>query len=195
MGALARSEPAGRVVPSGESRRLVAHEVVVAARNGSSTSLGQLCTAIHPRLIGFFRYSGLSMAEAEDLAGDVVEDVITGLSSLRNTDAFEAWMWSIGRNRLKGWIRTTRRPQRVSPPTPQSAGPEELALVADDHSRIREALSIISKRDRELLWLREVEGLSYAEIGGRLGSAAGTVRVACHRARRSLEEAYQEERN
>ncbi len=52
------------------------------------------------------------------------------------------------------------------------------------------ALDHLSDRDRQLLWLREVEGLSYDEIGGRLRATAGTVRVACHRARKRLEEAY-----
>ena len=52
---------------------------------------------------------------------------------------------------------------------------------------------MITMKDRELLWLREVEGLSYEEIGGRLSAAAGTVRVACHRARKRLERAYLKE--
>ena len=61
---------------------LVPLEVVNAAHNGDRDSLGRLCTLIHPRLIGFYRYSGLTTHEAEDLSGDVIEDVITRLSSL-----------------------------------------------------------------------------------------------------------------
>jgi RNA polymerase sigma factor (sigma-70 family) len=51
-------------------------------------------------------------------------------------------------------------------------------------------MSQLSTRDRQLLWLREVEGLSYDDIGSRLGATVGTVRVACHRARQRLEEVY-----
>lgn len=195
MGARAHSESVGRDYTTDGKRRLVPYEVVAAAHHGDARALGHLCAVIHPRLIGFFRYSGLSAVESEDLAGDVVEGVITNLSSLRDLKSFDAWMWSIGRNQLKGWIRTNRRPDRFSPPIPDAAGPEELAVTAADHSRIRSALSMLNKKDRELLWLREVEELSYGEIGGRIGAAAGTVRVACHRARKRLERAYQEETN
>ena len=193
VGARAHSEPVGRSLDATDERRLVPLEVVVSARNGSRESMGRLCTLIHPRVIAFYRYSGLSSDAAEDLAGDVIEDVITRLSTLRNPKAFDAWMWSIGRNRLKGWIRVNRRPDRHEPTTPAASGPEELAIDADDHSRIRGALTMLSVKDRELLWLREVEGLSYEEIGGRLSAATGTIRVACHRARKKLEQAYQEE--
>ena len=193
VGAHAYSEPADRLSDVADEQRLVPLEVVNAAHNGDRDSLGRLCTLIHPRLIGFYRYSGLTTDDAEDLSGDVIEDVITRLSSLRNTKAFDAWMWSIGRNRLKGWIRVNRRPTRFEPMSPAVAGPEERAIDADDHSRIKGALSMLTEKDRELLWLREVEGLTYGEIGGRFGAATGTIRVACHRARKRLEQAYQKE--
>ena len=193
VGARAHSEPLGRPLDVAVEQRLVPIEVVSAARDGDRESLGKLCALIHPRVIGFYRYSGLTASESEDLAGDVVEDVITRISTLRATKAFDAWMWSIGRNRLKGWIRINRRPDRYEPARPAASGPEEQAIDADDHSRIREALTMLSVKDRELLWLREVEGLSYEEIGGRLSAATGTIRVACHRARKKLEQAYQEE--
>ena len=193
VGARAHSEPVGRPFDVNVEQRLVPIEVVVAARDGDRDSLGRLCTLILARLIGFYRYSGLTTDESADLAGDVVEDVITRLATLRSPKAFDAWMWSIGRNRLKGWLRVNRRPDRYEPATPAASGPEERAIDADDHSRIRGALTMLSLKDRELLWLREVEGLSYEEIGGRLSAATGTIRVACHRARKKLEQAYQRE--
>ncbi len=193
VGTRAHAEPVGRAFDAAVEQRLVPLEVVAAARDGNRESLGRLCTLIHPRLIGFYRYSGLTAYEAEDLAGDVVEDVITRLATLRSPKAFDAWMWSIGRNRLKGWIRVNRRPDRFEPASPAASGPEERVIDADDHSRIRGALTMLSVKDRELLWLREVEGLSYEEIGGRLSAATGTIRVACHRARKKLEQAYQKE--
>ena len=193
VGTHAYSEPADRLSNVDDRELLVPLEVVNAAHHGDRDSLARLCTLIHPHLIGFYRYSGLTTDEAEDLSGDVVEDVITRLSSLRNTSAFDAWMWSIVRNRLKGWIRVNRRPRRYEPANATVAGPEERAIDADDHSRIKGALSMLTERDRELLWLREVEGLTYGEIGGRFGAATGTIRVACHRARKRLERAYQKE--
>jgi len=130
VGARAHSEPVGRPFDVTVKQRLVPIEVVSAARDGDRDSLGRLCALIHPRLIGFYRYSGLTATESEDLAGDVVEDVVTRLATLRNSKAFDAWMWSIGRNRLKGWIRVNRRPERYEPTTPSMASPEERRIAS-----------------------------------------------------------------
>ncbi len=64
-------------------------------------------------------------------------------------------------------------------------------MSSHEHDLIRQAMASLSLKDREILWLREVEGLEYEEIGTRLGATVGTVRVACHRARKRLEEAFQ----
>ena len=186
------AESAARAAGAAGRRRLVPVEVVAAARDGDRHALGRVCTVIHGHLYGFYRYAGLGTQEAEDLAADVIEDVIARVATLRKPESFDAWMWSIGRNRLKGWLRANRRPARFEPVTPAQPGPEERAVDAEDHSSIRVALSMLSVRDRELLWLREVEGLSYDEIGGRFSAATGTIRVACHRARKKLEQAYRQ---
>lgn len=145
-------------------------------------------------MVAFFRYSGLTGDEAEDLASDVMERVIRKLPNLRDPRAFEAWLWTIARNRLAGYMRRQRsRPYEA--PSPQGMEPAEHLALAEEHRMIREALTRLTERDRQLLWLREVEGMSYAGIGGRLGAATGAVRVALHRARRRLEAAYQEVEN
>jgi RNA polymerase sigma-70 factor (ECF subfamily) len=115
--------------------------------------------------------------------------VVTRIDRLRAPEAFEAWFWSIARNRLRTMFRRRRAAKptdaMVSPSTP-----EDISLQGDEHRRVRIALDNLSPKDRELLWLREVEGLEYDEIARRLGVTAGTVRVACHRARRRLEAIY-----
>lgn len=129
-----------------------------------------------------------------DLVAEIVADALEGMvrnfPKLRDPLAFEGWFWSIARNRMRTNIRryrSRRNPQDafVSPSTP-----EEKVMVRHEHDQIRAALDLLPIRDKELLWLREVEGLEYDEIGTRLGATVGTVRVACHRARKRLEEAF-----
>lgn len=153
-------------------------------------AMGQVLGAGHPRLIAF--YHGVGMPH--DLVGEIVADALEGMvrnfPKLRDPDAFEGWFWAIARNRMRTSIRryrSNRTPQDafVSPSTP-----EEKVMVEQEHAMIRAALDLLGARDRELLWLREVEGLDYDEIGSQLGAAVGTVRVACHRARKRLEEAF-----
>ncbi len=164
---------------------------MAAARKGDPDSFGKLYTVAAPRVVAFFRYSGLTGDEAEDLTADVMETVIRRLSGLRDPKAFEGWLWAIARNRLAGHRRKQRRTPVEAVPPGGMEPPEHVAL-AEEHRVIREALERLPERDRQLLWLREVEGLSHAEIGGRLGAATGAVRVALHRARRRLEAAYEE---
>lgn len=170
--------------------RLLDLDVVIAARDGDHAALTEACATVYPRLVAFYRYSGLTPHHAEDVASDAVEDVIKRISTLKRPRSFDAWLWTIGRTRLRGWIRKNRRPAPVEPVVPEAPGPAEQVIVEEEHAQIRSALTSLSTRDRELLWLSEVEGLTYAEVGGRIGAATGTTRVACHRARRRLEEAY-----
>jgi len=164
-------------------------QVVAEARRADPESQRVLYLAAAPRLVAFFRYSGLDRTEAEDLTSDVMERALRKLPTLRDVDAFEAWIWVIARNELAGHRRRRRRlhPALVAPPPME---PPEHAELAEEHLAISSALGRLSDRDRTLLWLREVEGLTYEEIGGRLGGASGAMRVALHRARRRLEAAY-----
>jgi RNA polymerase sigma factor (sigma-70 family) len=159
-------------------------------RDGDLAALTDVIEDGYPRLVAFFRGSGLPHADADDLAADTCEALVKNVRSLRRAEAFEAWFWTIARARLRTWIRRNRRPERSEPPGALPASPLELVEQGEEHALIRAALRRLSPKDRELLWLREVEGLSYEEIGGRVKAAVGAVRVACHRARKRLEDAY-----
>ena len=50
------------------------------------------------------------------------------------------------------------------------------------------ALNELSERQREALYLRELDGLDNEQVGGRLGLGPGAVRAVLFRARRSLKE-------
>lgn len=165
-------------------------QTVTDAIAGDRPALTLILTAAHPRLVGFFRGAGPQIADAHDLTSHTLEAVVTSLPKLRNPTAFEGWFWQIARFTLRGWIRKTRRPTRYEKEYPAHAAPDERLEQAEEHSQMREALDQLNDKDRQLVWLREVEGLSYEDIGGRVGATIGTVRVACHRARKRLEDAY-----
>lgn len=191
--------PDTRVVSDHAHRRLAGSrprsswaspELVARARSGDRNALGQLHGVAWPRLIAFYRYSGLDQHSAEDLAAETTERIIKRLTTLRDTGAFESWMWTIARNRLRTHRRVANR-TTIERPGPQPPEPHDQLELSEDHREIRVALGLLNDRDRALLWLREVEGLSYREIGGRLGAATGSVRVAVHRARTRLQRAYE----
>lgn len=167
-------------------------DVVVAAQAGDHDSLAIIIRSGHPRLVGFFRGAGPQPADAEDLAAHTCEAVVKGIHKLREPGAFEGWFWTIARTSMKGWIRKNRREKRYPPADLAPRQPDEAFEVVEEHSQMREALALLSDNDRQILWLREVEELSYDDISGRLGSSASTIRVACHRARQRLADAFAE---
>lgn len=62
------------------------------------------------------------------------------------------------------------------------AGPEQRALQSDSASRMSELLEILPAKQREILILRVVVGLSAEETAAAVGATPGAVRVAQHRA-------------
>ena len=62
------------------------------------------------------------------------------------------------------------------------AGPEQRALDAESAARMNELLAVLPEKQREILILRVVVGMSAEETAEAVGSTAGAVRVAQHRA-------------
>lgn len=165
-------------------------EQVTAARDGDRVELGSILMAGFPKIVAFYRGSGLRHADADELASEALEGMVRNLPKLREPAAFEAWFWSVARNRFRSKLRTKGREERELDYAPVDS-PEDLAVISEEHKEIREALQHISMKDRQILWLREVEGLTHDEIATRMEMATGAVRVAALRARRRLAEVYE----
>jgi len=75
----------------------------------------------------------------------------------------------------------------------EGADPEALLMQIDDVALIDRALGRLSCRFRELLVLRELEGLSYQELSEVLGIPIGTVMSGLSRSRQALRVALEHE--
>ncbi len=62
------------------------------------------------------------------------------------------------------------------------ASPEQLAIDSESSARMAELLQVLPEKQREILILRVVVGMSAEETAATVGSTAGAVRVAQHRA-------------
>jgi RNA polymerase sigma-70 factor (ECF subfamily) len=81
--------------------------------------------------------------------------------------------------------------------TPEPFGPEARALAAELREMLLEALDLLPERQRQVVVLRDLEGLSATEVADVLGLSEGNVRVLLHRGRmrlRQLLEDYLRER-
>lgn len=78
--------------------------------------------------------------------------------------------------------RTDPTPDFPDAASAEEDGPEQRALTVESHRRVRQLLGTLSPEQREILILRVIEGMSAAEAAALVGSTAGAVRVAQHRA-------------
>ena len=165
---------------------------VEAAKDRDSGALQAILAAGIPRLVGFYRGLGLGKADAEDLAADTCEAVVKYLPRLRDPVTFEAWFWKIARSKFNDHLRNKHRPRPDQGPDVSFDLPDEGLIVRDDHDEVRRAFLELGIRDRGLLWMRDVIGLRYADMAGRLRLSEGSIRIAVMRARRKLESALSE---
>ena len=96
---------------------------------------------------------------------------VYGIAAHKVADAHRA----AGRNRSEP---TDQVPERYS----LESGPEQMALQADAASRMNKLLETLPDKQREILILRIVVGMSAEETAEAVGSTPGAVRVAQHRA-------------
>lgn len=129
--------------------------------------------------------------ESEEEARDAVQDAFVKLWNDRNTlgdvNSPKAYAIRLVKNLCIDRIRRQRLefseelPERVSP-----EGQDDEIDQKERLNMVMEAIKSLPDRQREILWLRTVEGLSYEEISGRLGMTPLTLRVLLSRARSKI---------
>jgi RNA polymerase sigma-70 factor, ECF subfamily len=103
------------------------------------------------------------------------------------------WLMKIVRNTCYTWLRTNRPLQEATEfdenafaADSSAPNPEEVILQRDSAALLRGALEKLSPSFREVLVLRELEGMSYREIADVTGMPLGTVMSSLSRARERL---------
>ena len=154
-----------------------------------------------PHLDAAYRLARWLMRDEHD-AEDVVQEA--SLRAFRYFRTFgggngRAWFLRIVRNTSYGWRRhgfqaptDSFDEEQHSSARPQS-DPEALLLQTADATTIARAMSSLPDRFHQLLVLREVEGLSYRELGEVIGIPIGTVMSRLSRARQALRGAVNKE--
>ncbi|MGH3961378.1 sigma-70 family RNA polymerase sigma factor [Mycobacterium sp.] len=166
--------------------------VVADAAAGDRDALREVLETIRPIVIRYCRArvgaserSGLS---ADDVAQEVCLAAITALPRYRDRGRpFLAFVYGIAAHKVADAHRAAGRdPSYPADSLPErrsaEAGPEQRALEADSVTRMNELLEILPDKQREILVLRVVVGLSAEETASAVGSTPGAVRVAQHRA-------------
>jgi RNA polymerase sigma-70 factor (ECF subfamily) len=150
-------------------------------------------------LDGLYSYAlvlSRNRTEAEDLVQETCLRAIRAMESLRAESSAKSWLFTILRNIWFNQLRQRRSAPEIVELDLDGNGPNQAADTAKDphatyvsnveQEQVRTAIDQLSNDYREIIILREYEGLSYQEISTVLECPVGTVMSRLARARRRL---------
>jgi RNA polymerase sigma-70 factor, ECF subfamily len=166
-------------------------ELTALAAGGQHAAIESLLAQIRPMVVRYCQARLSHVAGHHQIADDVAQEVciavLNALPHYREMGRpFAAFVFGIASHKVADARRTAARlaiPTDDLPDGPDDQpGPEETVVADTEAQRARALLARLPARQRELLALRVLAGLSAAETGQTLGMSSGAVRVAQHRA-------------
>ena len=143
-----------------------------------------------------------SGADAEDVLQEATVRLLRFIHGYRGGDS-RSWVLRVARNTAISWLRTNRRRNHVGlgtppgePPIPEWAPESEVDEREDlfaiearrrDGEALRRAITALTRDQREIIVLRDLNGFQYTEIAAVLSIPLGTVMSRLSRARAVLQ--------
>ena len=137
--------------------------------------------------------------DAADMTQETFIKAYNSLSSFRGDSKFSVWLYRIATNVCLDFLRSRSRKPTVSLSVEDDDGEEVELDIADEsqsperllergltQDAVRRGLDALSPEYRQILLLREIQGLSYEEIADVLTLEVGTVKSRIFRARKRL---------
>jgi RNA polymerase sigma-70 factor (ECF subfamily) len=190
--------------------------LIDALRAGDEAAFTELVCRFHQPLVRF----ATTYVRNPDLAEDVVQEtwlaVLRGLAAFEGRSAFRTWVFQICANRARSAavrqrrtlprdpsvladdladVETSFRPDGSwrSPPTPWTASTEELRRDEVLVARIRSAIDELPEGQRQVMTLRDVAGLTAAQVCAVMSINEVNQRVLLHRGRARVRRILAEE--
>ena len=160
-------------------------ELVSQARRGSPAAFHQLVDRYGAALFGLACRLVGNEADAQDVMQEMLTGAFRGLSAFRHQSSVKTWLTQI---LVRQAARHHRDAARYRLKLHDQAPPARLSdqKRADVRMDLDEAIAALSHEHREVIVLRELQGLSYDEIAAVLNLPPGTVESRLFRARREL---------
>ena len=204
----AEMERAADVAASAEARHHVPtaeEQFLERLRGGEAAAFNRMVEERHGDIYALLYRLTEDPEEARDLTQETFLQAFRHLSSFRGDADLKTWLYRIAvnqaRNRWRWWKRRRRdrtlsldAPVSEGQDAPLSAGlasetaadPEQQTLARERERVLHAALRTLSRPYREVIVLRDIEGLSYEEVALALDLNVGTVKSRLSRGRDEL---------
>ena len=180
--------------------------LVKRAKSGDTNAFSEIVTCyerfVYNTACRVLTASGLSVADADDIAQDSLIKAWGSLSTFRGECSFSTWLFRVTVNTARDVIRTNARRPVVSltrsedddeepeiwdvPVTSGDEIPEEAAERRETIEAVRRAVESLPDDQRQAIVLRDIHGLPYDEISRILGAEVGTIKSRINRGRTNL---------
>jgi len=175
------------------------------AQDGDSTSYSLLLTRVQVMLKGFvdnsFNRLGLKSFGGQE---DVIQEILLAIHSKRasfdESQFFLPWMYAIARYKVIDYFRKNKKNVYSTVSLSVSLDAEEEMMAFDIavmtefgvNYDINKICQMLPKKQREILVMMKIDGLSIQEVEVKTGYKASDVKVNVHRALKFLQEKMQE---
>jgi RNA polymerase sigma-70 factor (ECF subfamily) len=186
--------PAGGAGRAADTRTRAAEaKLIAAARRGDEAALSELVHRVSGPAMRFSMNFCRDPHDAEDLAQDVLATMLRSLGRFRGDASLSTWAYIVAK---RSCARLRRRGARQAPlpadsreildrPDP-GAGPHRRLERRQLAEALERAIASLPVPQREVLVLRDVEGLPASQVGRVLGLGERAVKSRLHRARLAL---------
>ena len=156
-------------------------KLMLAFKDGEAPAFAELFARYKNPIYGYVRRRVGDPGRAEEITQDVFLALVQRRNGYQVTASFKTYLYRIAMNR----IVSEHRKKKEEDPLPaqlDAAGGGDPAVV----QQVRAALEQLEPQQREIVLLREYQGLSYQEIAEVLKVPIGTVRSRLFRAKMAL---------
>lgn len=163
------------------------------ARAGDREALARLLEEVAPLAHRFGLRMCRHAADAEDVLQDTLLSVAKHLGEFRGDSSLSSWVFTLARTacarRRRGIKNQPHLPEEAAHAADSGDDPAHAAEQRELSRAVDEALSSLSEEHREVLLLRDMEGLTAAEVAKTTGLSVEAVKSRLHRARAALRNA------
>jgi RNA polymerase sigma-70 factor (ECF subfamily) len=170
-------------------------------RAGDESAFAEVVRRYQPRLLRLARATVGSRAVAEEVCQDTWLAVVRGVERFEGRSSFQTWLYRVLLNRARTSAAREQRAGRsdsdaverfdsdgewADPPVPWSDRIDDRLVAERVAPLVYELLPTLPEQQRQVVVLRDVEGLDADEVSQLLGITGGNQRVLLHRGRAKL---------
>ncbi|MBO4869497.1 MAG: RNA polymerase sigma factor [Clostridia bacterium] len=138
----------------------------------------------------FVRYRIGNRHDADDVLQEIRIAAFKGYDSLKDVSLFKPWILGIARHKINDYFRAKAKSLEIPIDNLNESVLTYGAQGVTTVSVVRETLSLLGDRDKQILYLYYFKELPQAEIAKRLSLPLGTVKSRLHNAKQRFKEKY-----